>query len=88
MLEAMFSVVRAAVVAMQPCAKHSSAAKNPEATIEELCFLGQCKGIIRMTIEAQRRPEPGNKDIAIVRSCYQETTSKGTAGWKRLKSDF
>jgi hypothetical protein len=31
----------------------------------------------------QRGLEYGRKEIAVVRSCYQETSSENTAGWKR-----
>jgi hypothetical protein len=88
LLEAVFPVVPAAVVTKQRRGKHTSAATNPDTTIEELCFLGPCKGIIRRTIEAQRGLEPVNKEIAIVRSWYPEISSEGTAGWKRLKGDL
>jgi hypothetical protein len=29
--------------------------------------------------------EPGSREIAIIRSLYQETSSEDTAGWKRLR---
>jgi hypothetical protein len=35
-------------------------------------------------VAVQRGLEPGSKEIAIVRSRYQETSSEDTAGWKRL----
>jgi hypothetical protein len=52
-------------------------------------------GIIMRTIEArkfiwkvaaiQRRLDPRNRGIAIVRNRYQETSSEDTAGWKRQR---
>jgi hypothetical protein len=49
-LEAVFSVVHAAAVALQRRGKHISAATNQHSTIEELmerCFIrGPCQGVI------------------------------------------
>jgi hypothetical protein len=45
MSEAAFSEVYAVVVAKQQRGKHVFGATNPDATIEELCFLGPCKGV-------------------------------------------
>jgi hypothetical protein len=91
LLETVFSVIRAAAVATQPRGKHIYAATNPDKTIEELCLLCPCKGVIRRTIEgrvvqlAGSRSSEGSREIAIVRSRYQEMSSEDTAGWERLR---
>jgi hypothetical protein len=78
----------------RPSAGRKSARNNRGTAGNWGFYGGPCPGIIRWTNGArirswkgsaiQRRLEPGNRGIAIVRSRYQAATNEDTAGWKGL----
>jgi hypothetical protein len=69
-----FSVVRAATVATQRCAKHISAATNSTTTIEELCFLcGPCRNVITGRFRAQSLERTG--PLTVGRNMRLDSTS-------------
>jgi hypothetical protein len=57
-------------------------------------FTFRCNGVIWRTIEARvvqlagSRLSERSREIAIVRSRYQETSNEDIASWKRLKNDL
>jgi hypothetical protein len=78
----------------RPSARKKSARNNRAPAGNGVFYGGPCPGIIRRTNGArlrswkgtaiQRRLEPGNRGIDIVRCRYQATTSEDTAEWKGL----
>jgi hypothetical protein len=72
-LETVFSVVRAAAVAVQQRGKYISTAMNPDVTIQ----------VMRAAVHSGL--EPGNIEITIVRNRYQETSNKTLQAAKDLE---